>query len=119
MDIESFRNYCLSKKGVTESFPFDEVTLVFKVMNKMFAVTGLERQPFQVNLKCDPERAIELREEHPDVIFAGWHMNKKHWNTVLFEHGLNEKLLIELIDHSYELVAASLKKADKEVLKNL
>lgn len=119
MDIESFRNYCLAKKGVTESFPFDEVTLVFKVMNKMFAVTGLEHEDFKVNLKCDPERALELRDEFPDSIIGGWHMSKKHWNTVLFENGLNEKFLMELIDHSYDLVAGSLKKADKEILKNL
>ena len=118
MDVESFRNYCLSKPGVTEEFPFDENTLVFKVMNKMFALTGLEREPFQVNLKCDPERAIELREDHIDII-EGWHMSKKHWNTILFENGLSDKLLSELIDHSYELVVAKLKKSDKEILKNL
>jgi len=118
MDIESFRNYCLSKPGVTEEFPFDENTLVFKVMNKMFALTSLTREPFQVNLKCDPERAIELREEHFDII-EGWHMSKKHWNTVFFENGLGNKFLCELIDHSYDLVVAKLKKADKEVLKNL
>jgi len=119
MDIESFRNYCLSKKGVTEEFPFDEVTLVFKVMNKMFALTGLNADEFRVNLKCDPERAIELREEHDGAIIAGWHMSKKHWNTVYFEEGLSDKLLIELIDHSYDLVVSKLKKADKEFLKNL
>lgn len=118
MDIESFRNYCLSKPGVTEEFPFDEHTLVFKVMNKMFALTGLNREPFQVNLKCDPEWAIELREEHFDII-EGWHMSKKHWNTVFFENGLDSKFLCKLIDHSYDLVVAKLKKADKEVLKNL
>ena len=119
MNVEELREYCLSKKGTTEGFPFDEKTLVFKVMGKMFALCGLERMPAAVNLKCDPERSIELREEYGDIV-AGFHMNKKHWNTVTIEEGeLEDKLIIELIDHSYDLVAAKLKKADKEVLKNL
>ncbi len=119
MDIEAFREYCLSKKGVTEGFPFDEKTLVFKVMNKMFALAGLEHNPSTANLKCDPERSIELRETYPDDVQPGYHMNKKHWNTVLLEGELSDKMMLELIDHSYDLVAAKLKKADKEVLKNL
>jgi len=119
MDIESFRIYCLSKKGVTEEFPFDEVTLVFKVMNKMFALTGLNSEEFRVNLKCDPEKAIQLREKHGDAIIAGYHMSKKHWNTIYFEEGLSDKFLIEQIDHSYDLVVSKLKKSDKEILKNL
>lgn len=118
MNIEEFRDYCLSKKGVTESFPFDEQTLVFKVMNKMFALTGLERIPAAANLKCDPEWSLELREEYHDVI-AGYHMSKKHWNTVTLEGDLDDDFIIELIDHSYDLVVAKLKKADKEVLKSL
>ena len=119
MNIEEFRNYCLSKKGTTESFPFDEKTLVFKVMNKMFALSGLETMPATANLKCDPERSIELREEYGDII-AGYHMNKKHWNTVTIEEGeLSDEFIMELVDHSYDLVAAKLKKADKEVLKQL
>ncbi len=119
MNIEEFRHYCLAKKGVEEAFPFDEVTLVFKVMGKMFALVGLERDIFQVNLKCDPERAMELREEYPDEIFSGYHMNKKHWNTVLFEGNLSEKLLKKLTDHSYELVVKGLKKSTRELLENL
>ena len=119
MNVEDFRLYCLSKPAVTESFPFDEVTLVFKVMNKMFAVTGLERETFQVNLKCKPEYALELRDEYPDDIRAGWHMNKHHWNTVEFETGLSDELLIHLIDHSYDMVVKGLKKADREALKKL
>ena len=119
MDVETFRNYCLSKKGVTENFPFGEDTLVFKVLSKMFALTGLDGEDFRVNLKCDPERAIQYRETYPDSIIPGWHMNKKHWNTVYFETGLPEKLLIELIDHSYDLVASKLPKTEKEILKNL
>ncbi len=119
MNIEEFRNYCLGKKGVEETFPFDEVTLVFKVMGKMFALTGLERvDDFRVNLKCNPDRAIELREEYDDII-PGWHMSKKHWNTVYFENGLDDRLLMELIDHSYDLVVQKLKKADREFLANL
>ena len=118
MDIETYRNYCLAKKGVEETFPFDEVTLVFKVMGKMFALTGLQKETFEVNLKCDPERAVELREEYAQIR-AGFHMNKKHWNTIAFEEGLTDKLLYELIDHSYDLVVAKLKKADKAFLKNL
>ena len=119
MNIEELRNYCLSKKGTTESFPFDEKTLVFKVMGKMFALCGLEHIPSRVNLKCDPERSIELREEYGDII-AGYHMSKKHWNTVTIEESeLSDEFIIELIDHSYDLVVAKLKKADKELLKKL
>jgi len=84
MDIEQFRTYCLQQKGVTEEFPFDEVTLVMKVMGKMFALTGLDSERFTVNLKCDPDYALELREQYEEII-PGWHMNKSHWNTVDFE----------------------------------
>ena len=118
MNIEDFRNYCLAKKGVIETFPFDEVTLVFKVMNKMFALTGLDAEEFRVNLKCDPERSVELRELHEDII-PGWHMSKKHWNTVYFERGLEDKLLYELVDHSYDLVVKGLRKKDRILLENL
>lgn len=109
MDIESFRAYCLEKPGVTEDLPFGPDTLVFKVMGKMFALTGLDEAEFRANLKCDPDRAVELREQYPQIR-PGWHMNKKHWNTVVFEDGLPERLLRELIDHSYELVASKLPK---------
>ncbi|MFK7809583.1 MAG: MmcQ/YjbR family DNA-binding protein [Saprospiraceae bacterium] len=115
MNIEEFHNYCMAKKGVEETFPFDEVTLVFKVLGKMFALTGLEREGFKVNLKCDPEKAIELRESHAEIQ-PGWHMSKKHWNTVDFEGSLSNKLLRELIDHSYELVVKKMKKADRDFL---
>lgn len=119
MNIEQFREYCLSKKGVTESFPFDEKTLVFKVMGKMFALCGLERTPFQVNLKCDPERAIELREEHEDSIMGAYHMSKKHWNSVIPNTSFSDTFFTELIDHSYNLVVQGLTKKMKEELKNL
>ena len=118
MHIEEFRNYCLSKKGVEETFPFDEVTLVFKVMGKVFAITPLNEDSFRVNLKCDPEWAIELREEH-DEIRPGFHMNKKHWNTVYGEGDLSEDLLKKMIDHSYDMVVKGLRKKDKELLDTL
>ena len=102
MNVEEFRDYCLSKKGVTEGLPFDEHTLVFKVMGKMFALTGLERLPAQVNLKCDPDYAIELREEHDGAIIPGYHMSKVHWNTVMLDN-VPPKLVMKLIDHSYNL----------------
>ena len=109
MNIEEFRAYCISKKGVTEAFPFDEQTLVFKVMGKMFALSGLERVPSQVNLKCDPERSIELREAYDGTIVAGYHMSKVHWNTLSLAL-LPPKLVLELIDHSYELVVSKFTK---------
>ncbi|GEQ84512.1 hypothetical protein ULMS_00200 [Patiriisocius marinistellae] len=110
MHVEDFRAYCLTKKGVTESFPFDENTLVFKVMGKMFALCGLNRLPTQVNLKCDPERAIELREEYDGLIVPGYHMSKIHWNSILIQDNVPQPLIIELIDHSYELVIKTLTK---------
>lgn len=110
MNIEEFRDYCLSKKGVEETFPFDEKTLVFKVMGKMFALAGLEYNPAQANLKCDPERSIELREEYDGLIRPGYHMSKVHWNTVELEQNIPQKLILELIDNSYDLVVKSLTK---------
>jgi predicted DNA-binding protein (MmcQ/YjbR family) len=113
MNIETLRLYCLEKVGTTEGLPFGNDTLVFKVKGKLFALTSLETAQ-TVNLKCDPERAIKLREHYPEQIHPGYHMNKKHWNTVSLD--LSEALLRELIDHSYELVVKSLKKADREAL---
>ena len=110
MNIEEFREYCIAKKGVTESFPFDDKTLVFKVMGKMFALTGLEYNPAQANLKCHPKRAIELREQYDGLITAGYHMSKVHWNTVEIERNLPRELVTELIDHSYNLVVKGLTK---------
>jgi predicted DNA-binding protein (MmcQ/YjbR family) len=118
MDIEQFREYCLAKKGVTEDFPFDEVTLCMRVMGKIFAITGLDAERFSVNLKCEPEYAEELREQFAEIQ-PGWHMNKKHWNTVDFEGSLDHGLLRQLIDHSYEQVAKTLKKAEREALDGL
>lgn len=105
MNIEVFREYCISKKGITEEFPFDESTLVFKVMGKMFALVALERIPSQANLKCDPEWAIALREEYDGVITPGYHMSKVHWNTIFLED-LPPNLIRDLVDHSYDLVVS-------------
>ena len=119
MNIQQYFDYCLSKKGVTEHFPFDEDTLVFKVGGKMFALASLtewEKGSPSVNLKCDPERAEELRAEHDDIQ-PGYHMSKVHWNTVKVNRDLPDKFLKELIDHSYDLVFKSLtKKIQSEVL---
>ena len=118
MDIEYFREYCLAKKGVDESFPFGETTLVFKVMGKMFALASFNEEALTVNLKCDPDRAIELRESYSDIT-PGYHMNKQHWNTVACEGDLDDRLILELVDHSYALVAASLTKKLKSELEQL
>ncbi len=117
MNIEEYREYCLSKKGVTEDFPFDSETLVFKVMGKMFALTDVDFFK-SINLKCDPERAIELRDSHP-AIKAGFHMNKKHWNTITMNDSLSDTLIKELIDHSYNLVVEKLPKFLKDQLNEI
>lgn len=119
MNIEEFRNYCLSKKGASESLPFGEQTLVFKVMDKIFAMAALDKHPSTANLKCNPERAIELREEYDRLIIPGYHMNKEHWNTVELERTLPTKLLIDLIDQSYDLVIKSLTKKLQAELANI
>lgn len=106
MNIEEFTEYCLSKPGVTEEFPFDQTTLVFKVMGKMFALTNLEGD-WSLALKCDPQRSAELREQYP-AIQPGYHLNKLHWNTLLMDGSLSQKLVLELIDHSYQLVVDKL-----------
>lgn len=108
MNIEDLRDYCLSKPGTIEGLPFGEQTLVFKVGGKIFLLIGLE-QANRFNAKCNPERAIELREKHPEII-PGFHMNKKHWNTIYMDGGLKPALILELIDHSYQLVLESLPK---------
>jgi len=117
MNIEEYRNYCIKKPGVTEGFPFDNKTLVFKVMNKMFALTGVE-DFFSINLKCDPELAIELRDQFHSVK-PGFHMNKKHWNTVENEGDITDKKIFELTDLSYNLVVKGLTKKLKEELKSI
>lgn len=119
MNLEGYYNYCLSKKGVTEHFPFDENTLVFKVGGKMFVLSSLsewEKGEPSVNLKCDPERSQLLRAEY-ESIQPGYHMSKVHWNTVEVNKDASDKLIRELIDHSYDLVFKGLpKKVQQEIL---
>lgn len=114
MNVEEIRAYCLSKKGAEESFPFDEDTLVIKVINKMFALISLEGGS-KINLKCNQLKAIQLRERYEEIV-PGWHMNKIHWNTVTYNRLLPDKLLKELIDHSYALVAKNLPKKQQQLL---
>lgn len=115
VNIEEIRRYCLGKKGVTEGFPFDETTLVFKVSGKIFCMTGLEGD-LSVNLKNNPEKNIELREQYP-AVKPGYHMNKKHWNTVEINDSIPDKTIKQFIDESYELVVMSLSKKRQEELK--
>jgi predicted DNA-binding protein (MmcQ/YjbR family) len=117
MNIEEVREYCISKKGVTESLPFGDDTLVFKVGNKMFALANLEGE-LRINLKNDPEKNVELREEFPSII-PGYHMNKVHWNTVIMNGSLSSTMVLELIDESYEIILKSLPKKTQLELINL
>ena len=115
MNLEELREYCLFLPYVTEDMPFGEDVLVFRICNRIFVLTNLESVPLRVSLKCDPERAIELREQYPDKIVAGYHMNKKHWNTVLLE-GLPPTLIKEMIQHSYDQVLTKVPKKEREAL---
>jgi predicted DNA-binding protein (MmcQ/YjbR family) len=108
MDIEQLREYCIAKPGVEEGFPFGPSALVFKINGKMFLLVALDAQPLQFNAKCDPDKAIELREEY-SCILPGYHMNKKYWNTVIVDGTLSTKQLKEFIDDSYNLVSAKAK----------
>jgi predicted DNA-binding protein (MmcQ/YjbR family) len=112
MDLEQFRAYCLGKAGAIEDTPFGEDVLVFKIVGKMFALAALDDVPTTVNLKCDPDLALELRDRYEEVR-PGYHMNKKHWNTVELSGGIAETELRQMIDHSYQLVVASLPKKER------
>ena len=116
MNIEEIREYCISKKAVTESFPFNETTLVFKVMNKMYCLLGLD--DLRISLKNDPEKNIELRAHYPAII-QGYHLNKQLWNTIDLDGSVPPKILQELIDESYHLIIQSLPKKKQEEFKNL
>lgn len=119
MDLIEFREYCMSKKGVTEEFPFDQVTLVFKVMGKMFAVTGLDHvESLIIALKCDPEYAIELREQY-SCVSSAYHFNKKYWNGVTLDGSVSDEMLKSWIDHSYDEVVKKLTKKTQEELSQL
>lgn len=119
MDIEQLRDYCISKKGVTEDFPFDNNILVFKVLGKIFVLIGLhqwEAGQKRINLKCDPDYALELRDEY-EAVQPGYHMNKKHWNTIdLSTNTISLKMLTGLIDHSYAMVVKGLPKTKRDSL---
>jgi len=116
MNAEEIRAYCIEKKGVSESFPFDNETLVFKVLDKMFLLMSLEQQPVSMNVKCDPEHALYLRERYPGNVLPGYHMNKAHWNTVIADQHLSSDLLKGFIDDSYTLVVKSLPKSKQLTL---
>ena len=117
MNIESFRSYCLAKKGVTEEFPFGDDTPVYKVAGKMFALTDLETFS-SVNLKVSPEIGVELREKFP-AVEPGYHMNKKHWITVQNDGSIPDKLLRQWVDNSYDLVVSGLTKKQKSALESI
>ena len=117
LSLETFKNYCLSKKGVTECFPFDDETLVFKVSSKMFALTNINKPVLEINLKCEPFMSEDLRRDF-DAINPGYHMNKKHWNTIILDGSISDEKILFLVDLSFELVYNGLKKSEKEVLQN-
>jgi predicted DNA-binding protein (MmcQ/YjbR family) len=116
MDIESLREYCLSKPATEETLPFGPDTLVYKVSGKVFLLTGLDTEIFRFNVKCNPDLALELREQY-DCVQPGYHMNKKHWNTIVVDGSVSNQQLKEWIDHSYQLVIDSLPKKQREQLK--
>lgn len=112
MNLIDLKQYCLQKSGVSETYPFDEVTLVFKVSSKMFALTNIKDEILRINLKCEPLLAFDLREEFDSVV-PGYHMNKLHWNTVFLNGTIPEDRVLKMIDHSYQLVVKGLKKSEK------
>ncbi|NJK84755.1 MAG: MmcQ/YjbR family DNA-binding protein [Bacteroidales bacterium] len=117
MNVEELRLYCLQKKGSTESFPFDDETLVIKVMGKMFILINLTGD-LSINVKCEPEKAIALREEY-SFVKPGYHMDKKHWNTIEIDGRVSKSLIFSLIDDSYDLVVSKLTKTEKNKLTQL
>ena len=116
MNVEILREYCLSKPDVEESFPFGPDVMVFKIGGKIFLLCSLDSEDFSFNVKCDPELAIELRERH-DCVQPGYHMNKKHWNTIVVDGAVSTKQLKEWIDHSYEIVSNSVSKKQSKAVK--
>ena len=115
MNLEELRTYCLAKPDVEECFPFGEVTFVYKVGGKIFLLAGMDEVPLSINIKADPEIAIEQRERYPSIT-PGYHMNKKHWNTISLDGSISNALIKEWIDDSYKLVASSLPKAKRKVV---
>ncbi|MFD4256128.1 MmcQ/YjbR family DNA-binding protein [Streptomyces sp. NPDC058534] len=113
MSPEELRDFCLSFNASVEDFPFNPEISVFKVLGKMFALSSLDGRPLTVNLKCDPDDALRLRADHPGLIVPGYHMNKRHWNTVTADGGLPDRVVRELVEDSYDLVVAGLPRADR------
>ncbi|MBV1937144.1 MmcQ/YjbR family DNA-binding protein [Streptomyces sp. BV286] len=113
MTPQELRTLCLSMNAAVEDFPFTPQTSVFKVLGKMFALSALDARPLTVNLKCDPEDAVRLRAEHEGLIAPGYHMNKRHWNTVTVDGGLPDRVVRELVEDSYDLVVAGLPRAER------
>jgi predicted DNA-binding protein (MmcQ/YjbR family) len=118
MNVEELREYCISKRGATESTPFDDVTLVFKVGGKMFALIPLDENELSINLKCEPERALALREKYA-AVRPGYHMNKMHWNTVMVDGSIGKSDLLQMVDHSYDLIVGSLTRKQQEALREM
>ncbi len=118
MTLEAIKKYCLGKPGSIEDFPFDFTTMVFKVGNKMFALSDINDDPLRLALKCEPMYAVSLRQDYKSII-PGYHLNKQHWNTLILDGTISDKLLKELIDHSYELVFKSLTKAKRAEIKSM
>jgi predicted DNA-binding protein (MmcQ/YjbR family) len=110
MDIETLRNYCLAKAETTEGFPFGPDTIVFKVEGKIYLLAGLDEYPLQFNVKCDPEEAIRLRDKYPNSVLPGYHMNKKHWNTIVCTGEIPIPKLLAMVDESYRLVTKNIPK---------
>lgn len=115
MNLKWLSQYLLRKKGTTSGYPFDETTLVFKVMNKMYALIAEDENPLRINLKCDPDEAQILRGMHKSIM-PGYHMNKEHWNTIIIDRSLPDEMIYKMIDCSYDLVIKGLKKSDREKL---
>ncbi|WP_068596508.1 MmcQ/YjbR family DNA-binding protein [Vaginella massiliensis] len=116
MNIEEIRLYCLQKSGVTEDFPFDDEVLTFKILGKIFCLSNLHSIPLKINLKCDPDYAIELRERY-EAVTPGYHMSKKHWNTICVADTIEPALVYSLIDHSYDCVVKGMPKKQRNQLK--
>jgi predicted DNA-binding protein (MmcQ/YjbR family) len=116
LNLMRIREYCATKPGSREEYPFGPETLVFKVISKMYALVGEDDNPLHMNLKCDPEQAPALRSMHESIL-PGYHMNKEHWNTIVLDGSLPDELILKFIDDSYDLVVAGLRKSEKEKLK--
>ncbi len=118
LTLQDIRSHCAAKKGSTEDFPFDFQTLVFKVGGKMYALTDIDAEELSINVKCDPHLSLELRSRYPQVS-PGYHMNKKHWNTVFVDGAVPDGEILEMIDHSYNLVLRGLPKKIREAIEGL